>query len=234
VFPATSEADLIAPDHDLPSHIEISFSATDGRGLSATKTISIDPRTVNLEIASAPAGLTLGAGLTNATAPFQLAAIDGSNVVLTAPQTQTLGGATYTWQGWSDGGARVHAIKANSSTTYTATYTTPAGPTPQGPIGGPPPPPVLPNTILGKHPLKRSRASTAKFVLSSSPPASTFRCKLDGTTLRACRSPLVLKHLEPGKHVLEVVAVDATGQADPSPLRFHWTVLPPKRKHGGR
>ncbi len=238
VFPATGEADLVAPDHDLPSHIEISFSATDGRGLSATNTISIDPRTVNLEIASAPAGLTLGAGLTNATAPFQLAAIDGSNVLLSAAQTQTLGGATYTWQGWSDGGARVHAVKANSSATYTATYTTPtpAGPTPQRAIGGPPPPPpspVLPNTILGKHPLKRSRASTAKFVLSSSLPASTFRCKLDGRALRACLSPLVLKHLKPGKHVLEVVAVDVSGQADPSPLRFPWTVLPPKRKHGG-
>jgi hypothetical protein len=233
VFPATDEADLIAPDHDLPSHIEISFSATDGRGLSATETISIDPRAVNLEIASSPAGLTLGAGLKNATAPFQLAAIEGANVVLTAPQTQSLGGATYTWAGWSDGGPRVHTVKANSSATYTATYTTPAGPTQPGATGAPSPP-VPPSTILGKHPLRRSRASTAKFVLSSSPPASTFRCKLDGTALRACRSSLVLKHLKPGKHVLEVAAVDATGQADPSPLRFHWTVLPPKRKHGGR
>jgi glucose/arabinose dehydrogenase len=237
VFPATKNADLIAPDHDLPSHIEISLSGTDGRGLSATKTISIDPRAVNLEVASAPAGLTLGAGLTNATAPFQLAVIDGSNVVLTAPQAQSLGGATYTWAGWSDGGARVHAVKANSSATYTAAYTTPAGPTQPEATGTPPPPPappVPPNTILGRHPLKRSRASTAKFVLSSSATASTFRCRLDRTTLHVCRSSLVFKHLKPGKHVLEVVAVDPTGQVDPSPLRFNWTVLPPKRKHDGR
>src|SRR5262249_34205435 len=38
VFPGVASGDLIAPDHDLPSYIELTLSATDARGLSASKT----------------------------------------------------------------------------------------------------------------------------------------------------------------------------------------------------
>ena len=45
-----------------------------------------------------------------------------SAVSIGAPPTQTLGGTTYTFGSWSDGGAATHTITAASAATYTATY----------------------------------------------------------------------------------------------------------------
>jgi hypothetical protein len=95
-------------------------------------------------------------------------------------------------------------------------------------LGPPPLALLLPNTLLGKHPPKRSRRANASFSFSASVSNATFRCKLDSKPLRVCRSPLVLRRLKPGRHLLEVAAVDATGQVDPTPQRFRWTVAPPK------
>jgi hypothetical protein len=48
--------------------------------------------------------------------------IANSSVTIGAPATQTLGGTTYTFDSWSDGGAGTHTITAGSAATYTATY----------------------------------------------------------------------------------------------------------------
>ena len=44
------------PDHDYPSYIELTLTATDSRGLAATETVTNRPRTVELTIDSEPAG----------------------------------------------------------------------------------------------------------------------------------------------------------------------------------
>jgi hypothetical protein len=44
-----------------------------------------------------------------------------------------------------------------------------------------------------------------------------FQCRLDRAKWRACRSPLTLRHLHRGRHVLRVRAVDARGRVDPTP-----------------
>ena len=54
--------------------------------------------------------------------------IDGSANTISAEPTQTLGGVTYTFAGWSDGGAATHTIVARSGGSYTATYTAPPPP----------------------------------------------------------------------------------------------------------
>jgi uncharacterized repeat protein (TIGR01451 family) len=48
--------------------------------------------------------------------------IEGSNNSLSAPTPQTLGGTSYAWVSWSDGGEQTHNIVANASVTYTAAY----------------------------------------------------------------------------------------------------------------
>ena len=48
-----------APDHEYPSYLELELTATDSGGLTDTRTIRLDPKTVVLSMASNPSGLTL-------------------------------------------------------------------------------------------------------------------------------------------------------------------------------
>ncbi|GAA5143756.1 hypothetical protein GCM10023340_09940 [Nocardioides marinquilinus] len=67
-----------------------------------------------------------------------------------------------------------------------------------------------------------SLAPTATFTATADSDAS-LRCTLDGRGL-PCGSTLALTGLKPGTHVLEVGAVDAAGNADPTPAVRSWTV----------
>jgi len=92
VFPGVLSADLVAPEHDYPSYIEITLSASDRRGLSATKTIRLTARSVNVTIASEPPGIPLTAGLVARNAPFDVLSIEGAQLVIAAPETAELNG----------------------------------------------------------------------------------------------------------------------------------------------
>jgi uncharacterized repeat protein (TIGR01451 family) len=111
-----------APDHEYPSHLELRLTATDAGGLTDTKTLQLDPRTVALSFQSSPPGLQLTVGGSSSTAPFTRTVIEGSNNSISAPTPQTLGGTNYGWVSWSDGGAQSHNIVAGAAATYTATY----------------------------------------------------------------------------------------------------------------
>jgi glucose/arabinose dehydrogenase len=208
VFAGLKEASFLAPEHDYPSYIEITLRATDKRGLAASETIQIDPRTVELAMQSNPPGISLTAGLEVEPAPFALTAIEGSNVPVSAPQTATVGGIAYTFQGWSDGGARSHTVLASSSRALEAVYS------------GPP----KPQTRIRRHPQPVTNSHTARFVFSSSLAGSHFRCKLDRKRYRACKSPASYRRLNPGRHKFAVYAIDATGQRDPTPATFPWKI----------
>ncbi len=247
VFPATGEGSLLAPDHDYPSHIEISLTATDSRGLTATKTVSIDPRPVQLEIASNPAGIQLGAGEESGAAPYPLTAIEGANVLLSAPASAEVGGVAYAWKEWSDGGARVHTVKANAATTYTAVYVEGSGeeeggeeeppgdgggpggsgPSPSPAPGGGPPPAASPRvlTSLEKHPGKRTRRDVARFAFAANTSGARFLCKLDEREFTSCSSPRTYRNLAVGTHTFVVTALGAGGAPEPLSKRFSWRVL---------
>jgi len=80
---------------------------------------------VGLTFQSAPSGLQLTVGGSTATAPFTRTVIVGSTNSISALSPQTLGGTTYQFASWSDGGAQSHNIVAPASpTTYTAQYAT--------------------------------------------------------------------------------------------------------------
>jgi glucose/arabinose dehydrogenase len=236
-FPGVLSADLVAPEHDYPSYIEITLTATDKRGLSANKTIKLPARKFVVRVDSSPSGIPLTAGLVTQATPFEVPSVEGAQLVVNAPPTYELGAKTYTWQSWSDGGTISHTIVAAGPTSlYTAIYAGPTGEPPAGGRssgggstgggggGGRTPP----NTVLGKHPPKSTRSNLAKFTFKATAAAATFSCKLDGKPKAGCRSPKTYKKLKPGKHAFKVWAT-AGGKTDPTPARFSWKVLAPER-----
>jgi hypothetical protein len=113
-----------APDHEYPSYIELQLAAKDSQNVTATTSVTLQPQTVNLTLATVPAGLQATLGSASATAPFTKTVIVGSSNSISAPSPQTLSGLTYTFASWSDAGAQTHNVTAPATaTTYTATFT---------------------------------------------------------------------------------------------------------------
>jgi glucose/arabinose dehydrogenase len=114
---------FVTPDHEYPSYLELELTATDSGGLTDTRTVRLDPKTVVLSFSSSPTGLTLTLNGNNATTPFNKTVIQNSVNGLAAPTPQTLASGTYDFSSWSDGGARVHSITATANRNLSATYT---------------------------------------------------------------------------------------------------------------
>ncbi|MDA0165403.1 PQQ-dependent sugar dehydrogenase [Solirubrobacter ginsenosidimutans] len=114
---------FVAPDHDYPSYLELSLTATDADNLRTTKTVRLNPRTADVTLASSPPGLNLAFGSESLPAPFTRTVLARSAISLNAPSPQ----GVFNWTGWSDGLDRVHGATApdGGAVTYTATY---AGP----------------------------------------------------------------------------------------------------------
>jgi glucose/arabinose dehydrogenase len=217
---------FLAPQHDYPSYIEAILRVSDDRGLSGTATLEIDPRTVDLDIASDPPGIGLTAGSTEAAAPFAIPAIDGSEILLSAPPTAVVNGRAYAFESWSDGGERSRSILVAAPAQYTAFYAAAPAPPEDTPPGEPRPPlGKLPQTLLRAHPPKRTRSKSARFSFSSDVAGATFRCRLDARRFAPCRSPRVYRKLKPGKHVFWVVAKATDGGVDSPAAVFRWRVL---------
>ena len=110
------------PDHEYPSHLELRLTATDSGGLTDTRSIQLDPRTVTLTLNASPGALALVLNGSQAATPFTRTVIQGSRNSISAPTPQTKGKKAWHFRAWSDGGAQTHDVTANSSTSYTATY----------------------------------------------------------------------------------------------------------------
>ena len=105
------------------SYLEVRLTATDSAGRTATAVGELRPQLVDVTVASDPSGLTLGLQDTDVTAPYTLASWRGWRLRLSAPATQTVDGRTYTFAGWSDGGAATHeVVTPATATTYRARY----------------------------------------------------------------------------------------------------------------
>ena len=113
------------PDHEYPAHLELRLTARDSGGLTDTRSVRLDPRTVDLRLETRPDGLTLGFDASQATAQFTRRVIIGSRHSISAATTQLpWGWRRYSFRYWSDGGAPTHNIIAPATnTTYTALYT---------------------------------------------------------------------------------------------------------------
>jgi glucose/arabinose dehydrogenase len=235
-FAGIKSPEFTAPQHEYPSYIEAVLRVSDKRGLSGTTLLKLKPRTVSVAMTSQPPGVKLLAGSFEEPAPFNALAIDGSEIQITAPPTYEADGKKYAWQKWSDGGAISHTVIAIGSPSFTAVYSEvgqPSGGGGTGTGGGgenppPPPPATPPQTKLGRHPTARSKKTTATFTFSAGIAGATFRCKLDGKPAQSCRSPKTYRKLKPGRHTFKVWAGVGI-LSDPTPAKFSWKVLPPKR-----
>jgi glucose/arabinose dehydrogenase len=122
-YTGVASATFPAPDHEYPSSLSLVLTATDSAGAQASRSLQLDPRTVNLTFATTPTGLQLGVGAQTVTAPTTRTVIVGSSNSVSAPSPQTVGGVSHTFKSWSDGGARTHNVTAPATpATYTAAF----------------------------------------------------------------------------------------------------------------
>ena len=123
-FPGVASGSFAAPDHEYPSWIELTLSATDSGGLRSTVSLPLNPQTVQLTFQTSPTGLQLAAGPSTGSAPFTRTVIVGSSHSISAPSPQSFGGQTYQFAAWSDGGGQAHNVTAPAAPTqYTASFT---------------------------------------------------------------------------------------------------------------
>jgi len=66
--------------------------------------------------------------------------------------------------------------------------------------------------------------ATYEFTATELPGSPPFECRLDGQGFEPCSSPRALTNLGQGLHTFEVRAIDAEGDADPSPATRSWVV----------
>ena len=112
-----------APDHEYPSHLRFTVTATDSGGMTTSVTRDLEPMTGTLSLASSPAGISLAMGAETGTPPPPVTAIAGSKVSVQAADETVIGEDRYAFDSWSDGGAQAHeaAIPVGNAT-LTATY----------------------------------------------------------------------------------------------------------------
>jgi Ca2+-binding RTX toxin-like protein len=95
------------------------------------------------------------------------------------------------------------------------------------PPPAPPPDTTPPRTRIAAHPPKsiRTRRSWRRVVFrfASSERGSRFRCKLDRKPYRSCTSPRAYT-VALGRHRVRIVAIDPSGNADPTPASFGFRV----------
>jgi glucose/arabinose dehydrogenase len=241
-FDDTASGFFHAEDHEHPSHLELTLTATDAGGSSASTAVDLHPRTVDLTLASSAPGLDLTLNGTAAEAPYSRTVIQGSANTISAPSPQTLAGLSYVWESWSDGGGRAHNVTADSSATYTATFA-PFAP----PLGGEPllpgPPALDPDLDLDAEAKKNQKprrlavsvscpaepcelivAGRAKGVefqpkqgLTSLEPGASEVLRLRATKPRALKR--LESHLEQGSPVTAKIEVTATDPGDGATAR---------------
>ncbi|HEY2414854.1 MAG TPA: PQQ-dependent sugar dehydrogenase [Pirellulaceae bacterium] len=116
VIPKTGETD---PDQ----YYRIFLTVTDSKGLSSQTFRDIRPVTSTFTVSSNITGTNLlldGSPIASGTATL---GVVGMTRTIEAPLTQVVGGITYNFVGWSDGGAAKHSFDtAATNTTYTAQY----------------------------------------------------------------------------------------------------------------
>jgi len=107
----------------------IEMVAADSQGLETRVVRDVLPRTTTVTLATSVPGLTLNLDGQPQAAPYTFEGVEGFRRTLEAPATQTVGGTTYEFVSWSDGGARAHEIATPApDTTYTANYRAVASP----------------------------------------------------------------------------------------------------------
>jgi len=116
-----SSGSFTAPDHAYPAYLELQLTATDSRGLTSVVSRRLDPRTVQLTLASSPGNLNLTLDGTTASSQIVKTVIQNSTHTIDAPN-QDIGKRAYQFLSWSDGMPARHTIVVTTTSKYTATF----------------------------------------------------------------------------------------------------------------
>ncbi|HKP95566.1 MAG TPA: PQQ-dependent sugar dehydrogenase [Fibrobacteria bacterium] len=101
----------------------IYLTVKDAQAAAHTDSLDIRPVKANVTLASVPSGLRLNLDGSPKTAPFTFTGVAGMLRTVEAVSPQALGGKTWRFASWSDGGARIHTqTTPDAAATLTATY----------------------------------------------------------------------------------------------------------------
>jgi hypothetical protein len=81
-----------------------------------------------------------------------------------------------------------------------------------------------PNTKITKQPPNTVTSSSVTYKFTSNQAGSIFKCKLDGSKFKRCKSADKLAHLKKGDHTFQVRATDPAGNTDSSPAKDSFKV----------
>lgn len=82
---------------------------------------------------------------------------------------------------------------------------------------------IPPETSLTMTPPDWTTDTSVTFAFTASELA-TFLCRLDGAPAQPCTSPVTYSDLSVGPHTFEVQAVDLSGNLDPNPAFYSWSI----------
>ncbi len=200
---------------DLPDGVH-SFSAratVDNAmsGMSAVVTVTVDTVAPDTAVDAGPPALSPSAGAdvafssTDATASFECRIDGGAFEPCASP--------------------RVYAQLADGQHDFAVRAVDPAGNADPSPAThGWTVDTTAPETSIDSGPSGTVQSTQASIAFSSSDTGASFRCRLDGAAFAPCVSPAQYGGLAAGVHGFDVVAVDAAGNADPTPTNRTWTV----------
>jgi glucose/arabinose dehydrogenase len=107
----------------------IHLTVRDAGGLTHTTFVDVVPRKVNITLATSPSGLQVTLDGQPVTSPSTVQGVVGITRTLGVVSPQTVGGVTYEFVSWSDGGAATHNVNTPATnTTYIATFHVVTGP----------------------------------------------------------------------------------------------------------
>jgi hypothetical protein len=177
---------------------------TSGQPVTVSATFLIAVRLTVVKAGNGTGTVTSDVGPINCGA--KCGATYGNGTVVTLVAAAGAGQSFNGWSGGSCSGTGTCIVTVTTATTVTATFTD-ANP---------------PNTTINHGPSTLSGDDRPTFTFSSTEPDSTFRCQLDGAPFASCTSPHTVS-VGNGPHTFAVFAVDAGGNADPTPATYWWT-----------
>ncbi len=109
------------PEHDVWYRIHL--TVTDSSGMSTSTFRDVNPRLVQIGLATSPSGLQLRLDGQPVTTPHSFTGVVGIQRTLEADSPQTANGTSWLFQSWSNGGGRAQTISTPpTNTTYTAAF----------------------------------------------------------------------------------------------------------------
>jgi subtilisin-like proprotein convertase family protein len=96
--------------------------------------------------------------------------------------------------------------------------------------GGGTPDTSPPDTTIDSGPPAKTKKKKATFTFHASESPAAFQCKLDGGAFATCSSPATFT-VKKGRHSLQVRAIDASNNVDPTPATDSWKVKKKRHRH---